>query len=81
MISKIVGLLKILKTDAAFIEAEPFEYEVLIPDFTRRQIQADVGSLTTLHTIHYIEGNPQGSRLIPRLVGFKHRWSDRCTGY
>ena len=71
MISKIVGLLKILKTDAAFIEAEPFEYEVLIPDFTRRQIQADVGSLTTLHTIHYIEGNPQGSRLIPRLVGFK----------
>jgi len=72
MISKITGTLVKLETDAAYISSDPFEYEVLIPDFTRRQIQADVGNKTTLHTIHYIEGNPsQGGRMIPRVVGFK----------
>lgn len=72
MISKIVGRLVKLETDAAYIESPPFEYEVLIPDFTRRQIQQDVHQETVLHTIHYVEGNPsQGGRMIPRLVGFK----------
>ncbi|MEE2642729.1 MAG: Holliday junction branch migration protein RuvA [Planctomycetota bacterium] len=72
MISKIAGRLKSLATDAAYIESSPFEYEVLIPEFTRRQIQGDVGRETELHTIHYIEGNPsQGGRMIPRMVGFK----------
>lgn len=72
MISKIVGNLKKLETEAAYIESSPFEYEVLIPEFTRRQIQSDVGKSTELHTIHYIEGNPaQGGRMVPRLVGFK----------
>lgn len=72
MISKIVGLLKKLDTEVAYIESSPFEYEVLIPEFTRRQIQRDVGEQTALHTIDYIEGNPaQGGRMIPRLIGFK----------
>ena len=72
MISKINGKLVKLAADAAYIESNPFEYEVLIPEFTRRQIQADVGNKTELHTIHYVEGNPaQGGRMIPRLVGFK----------
>jgi Holliday junction DNA helicase RuvA len=72
MISKIAGVLKALETEAAYIESSPFEYEVLIPEFTRRQIQGDVGRKTELHTIHYVEGNPaQGGRMVPRLVGFK----------
>lgn len=72
MISKIIGKLIKLETEAAYIESSPFEYEVLIPEFTRRQIQADVGRETELHTIHYVEGNPaQGGRMMPRLVGFK----------
>lgn len=72
MISRIVGKLNKLDAEAAYIESTPFEYEVLIPEFTRRQIQADVGQPTELHTIDYIEGNPaQGGRMIPRLIGFK----------
>lgn len=48
-----------------------FEYEVLIPDFTRRRIQLQVGSEIKLITIDYLEGNPaQGGKLTPRLVGF-----------
>jgi len=49
----------------------PFEYEVAIPEFTRRQLQGRIGETISLHTIHYIEGNAaQGSRLTPKLVGF-----------
>jgi Holliday junction DNA helicase RuvA len=49
----------------------PFEYEISIPEFTRRQLQGLIGEVISLHTIHYIEGNAaQGSRLTPKLVGF-----------
>jgi Holliday junction DNA helicase RuvA len=53
------------------LDIPPFEYQILIPDFTRRHLQAKVGERVTLHTIHYFEGNPQkGGRMVPRLVGF-----------
>lgn len=56
---------------AVAIEVPPFEYEVLVADFTRRQLQKHVGQQTRLHTIDYIEGNAaQGGRLTPRLIGF-----------
>jgi Holliday junction DNA helicase RuvA len=57
--------------DCATLEVPPFEYEVLISEFTRRQLQSHVGEAVTLHTIHYIDGNPQkGGRMTPRLIGF-----------
>ena len=55
----------------ATLAVSPFEYEVAIPEFTRRQLQGKIGETVSLHTIHYIEGNAaQGSRLTPKLVGF-----------
>ena len=69
MITKITGTLLALGDDQATIGVEAFEYQVLIADFTRRQLQARVGEPVELHTIHYFEGNPQG-RMQPRLVGF-----------
>ena len=44
--------------------------EVLIPEFTRRQLQNRRGESVSLHTIQYLEGNPAHGRLTPRLVGF-----------
>lgn len=71
MITKLHG--KLLKLDEEFctIDVEPFEYQVLIPDFTRRQLQMHVGDPVSLHTLHYLEGNvARGGKLVPRLVGF-----------
>ena len=48
----------------------PFEYEVLIPEFSRRQLQTQLGHEIKLFTIEYLEGNPMQGRLTPRLVGF-----------
>jgi Holliday junction DNA helicase RuvA len=71
MISSIAGKLVSLSEEAAGIESAPFVYEVLVPEFTRRQLQLQVGTAIRLHTVHYIEGNAaQGGRLTPRLVGF-----------
>lgn len=71
MIRKISGVLTDLNEECAVLEVPPFEYEVLVPEFTRRQIQMNLGETISLHTIQYIDGNVQkGGRMTPRLIGF-----------
>ena len=71
MITKITGQLVSVADDFATIAVAPFEYQVLIPEFTRRQIQTNVNETVSLHTIQYIDGNVQkGGRMTPRLIGF-----------
>ena len=73
MITKLTAQLVRLDESAAFFDVPPFEYEVLVPDFTRRQLQLQVGKQVQLFTIDYIDGNPtQGGRMVPRLIGFTH---------
>lgn len=71
MITKISGVLLSLADDMVTMSIPPFEYEIAIPEFTRRHLQGKIGDSISLHTLHYIEGNAaQGSRLVPKLVGF-----------
>ena len=70
MITKITGTLVALGDDTLTLRQGGFEYEVLIPEFTRRQLQAEVSREISLHTIDYLEGNPMQGRMTPRLIGF-----------
>ena len=71
MITRITGKLISIAEDHATIGVEPFEYQVLVPDFTRRHLQLEVGNTVSLHTIQYIDGNVQkGGRMVPRMIGF-----------
>jgi holliday junction DNA helicase RuvA len=70
MITKLTGRVAHVAGDVATIAAEPFEYEVLIPEFARRRLQGEIGKKAALHTIEYLEGDPTRGRLTPRLVGF-----------
>ena len=71
MITKIHGKLSFLADDFATIDVSPFEYQILIPDFTRRHLQSMLGEEVSLFTIQYIDGNVQkGGRMTPRLIGF-----------
>ena len=70
MITRITGKLLALADETATLGIDAFEYEVLIPDFTRRQLQPLLGEVVSLHTIHYLDGNPAQGRVTPRLVGF-----------
>ncbi|HPM84524.1 MAG TPA: helix-hairpin-helix domain-containing protein [Candidatus Anammoximicrobium sp.] len=70
MITKITGKLVRLQDDRATLQLDAFEYEVLIPETTRRRLQTMLGETVSLHTLHYLEGNPAQGRVVPRLVGF-----------
>ncbi|HJN64839.1 MAG: Holliday junction branch migration protein RuvA [Pirellulales bacterium] len=70
MITKIKGLLLSVGDDALTLAVEAYEYQIYIPDFARRQLQSKVGKEISLHTVHYLEGNPMQGKLTPRMIGF-----------
>jgi Holliday junction DNA helicase RuvA len=70
MITKMTGTLARVLDDEARLLVGPFEYQVLIPEFVRRQVQTRTGSEVTFHTLEYIEGGANASKMIPRRVGF-----------
>ncbi len=70
MITKVTGQLAALKDDVLTLRIDAVEHEVLIPEFTRRQLQGELNREISLHTIEYLEGNPMQGRMTPRLIGF-----------
>jgi len=70
MITKITGIPIAVAADTLTLAVGAFEYEVLIPEFARRNLQDKIGREVSLHTVEYLEGNPMQGRLTPRLVGF-----------
>lgn len=70
LITKITGQLLNVAEDEVTLGIDAFEYEVRVPEFTRRQLQGKVGQPVSLFTIDYLEGNPAHGRMTPRLVGF-----------
>src|SRR5271155_5285749 len=70
MITKITGTLSRILDDEVRLQVGPLEYQVLVPEFVRRQIQGRAGQELTLHTSHYLDGNPMQGRVVPRLIGF-----------
>jgi Holliday junction DNA helicase RuvA len=70
VIIKVTGRLAALAEDCCVLAIGAFEYELLIPEFNRRQLQQRMGEEVTLHTIDYLEGNPVQGRMTPRMIGF-----------
>jgi Holliday junction DNA helicase RuvA len=70
MITKVTGTPVSVAADTLTLAVGAFEYEILIPEFARRNLQDRIGHEVNLHTVEYLEGNPMQGRLIPRLVGF-----------
>jgi Holliday junction DNA helicase RuvA len=70
LITRITGRLLAVGTDVITLEVGSFEYEVLIPEYNRRQLQGQVGQEVRLFTIEYLEGNAMQGYLTPRLIGF-----------
>jgi Holliday junction DNA helicase RuvA len=70
MITRITGVLNRVLDEEVRLQVGPLEYQVLVPEFVRRQIQGHVGQELTLHTSDYLDGNPMQGRVVPRLIGF-----------
>jgi Holliday junction DNA helicase RuvA len=72
MITKITGVLSRVLDEEVRLQVGPLEYQVLVPEFVRRQIQMQLGQEVTLHTSQYLDGNPMQGRVVPRLIGFQN---------
>ena len=72
MITKITGSINRVLDEEVRLRVGALEYQVLVPEFVRRQLQTRVGQEITLHTSDYIDGNPMQGRMVPRLIGFLH---------
>jgi Holliday junction DNA helicase RuvA len=70
MISQIRGIINRVLDEEIRLQVGPLEYQVLVPECVRRQLQLKVGSEVSLPTVQYLEGSQMSNRLIPRLVGF-----------
>jgi len=70
LITNISGRLLRVDNDCLTLQVGAFQYEVLIPDFARRRLQAQLDHDVSLHTIEYLEGNAMSGRMTPRLIGF-----------
>src|SRR5437870_5641821 len=72
MITKITGAVNRVLDEEVRLQVGPLEYQVLVPDFVRRQLQDKHGREITLHTGEYLDGNPMQGRVVPRMIGFLH---------
>ena len=70
MITRITGTVNRVLDEEARLQVGGMEYQVLVPEFVRRNVQGKLGQEVTLFTIHFFEGNPMQGRVVPRLVGF-----------
>jgi Holliday junction DNA helicase RuvA len=70
MITKITGVLTRVLEEEVRLQVDAFEYQVLVPEFVRRQVQSRVGREVTFYTSEYHDGNPMQGRVVPRLIGF-----------
>lgn len=70
MITRMTGTLTRVLDDEARLEIGAFEYQILLPEAVRRQLQLHTGREVTFHVTEYLEGNPSGNRFVPRRIGF-----------
>lgn len=72
MITAITGRVARVLEEQVRLQVGPIEYQILVPDLVRRDVQTKIGEEVTFYTLQFLEGNPaRGGRLTPRLVGFQ----------
>ncbi len=70
MITRLRGNLVAIEEGKAMVAVEAITYELLIPAADVEKLLDQLGSSIEFHTMHYFEGQSQGSSFIPRLIGF-----------
>jgi Holliday junction DNA helicase RuvA len=70
MITQLTGRLNRILDEEVRIQVGAFEYQVMVSESVRRQLQLRAGEEVTLHISEYLEGNSSGNRFIPRKLGF-----------
>lgn len=68
LIVSISGRLKLVRDESVIVEIAPFEYEVFVAGYTKRQLENMPQQVVRFETIEFIDGNAsQGAGLRPDL--------------
>ncbi|MEO1130008.1 MAG: Holliday junction branch migration protein RuvA [Planctomycetota bacterium] len=75
MLARITGTLEEIEQTTALITVSGADgcamgYAVLLPAVVADELTPRLGETVTLHTVHYLEQQSQGSSFLPRIVGF-----------
>ena len=70
MISRIAGELTAVGEGRVELRCGRVTYALLVPAADRERLASLVGRDVRFHTLHYLEGQGQGTSFIPRLIGF-----------
>jgi Holliday junction DNA helicase RuvA len=70
VITRLRGKLVAVDAGKAMIAVDAITYELLIPAADVEKLLDRISQQIEFHTMHYFEGQSQGSSFIPRLVGF-----------
>ncbi|MDP6541330.1 MAG: Holliday junction branch migration protein RuvA [Phycisphaerales bacterium] len=70
MITRLRGKLVSVDEGKVMLRVEALTYELLVPAADVPLLLDRIGQQIEFHTMHYLEGQSQGSSFIPRLIGF-----------
>ena len=70
MITRLRGKLVAVDKGTVMVAVEAITYELLVPAADIAKLLDRIGQQIEFHTMHYFEGQSQGSSFIPRLIGF-----------
>lgn len=70
MITRIRGELVELTERSALLLVEAITYELFVPAANVPELLSKIGQPIEFYTLHYLEGQSQGSSFLPRLIGF-----------
>ena len=70
MITRIRGELVELTERSALLLVEAITYELFVPAANVPELLSKIGQPIEFFTLHYLEGQSQGSSFLPRLIGF-----------
>ncbi|MEY5061946.1 MAG: putative Holliday junction ATP-dependent helicase RuvA [Planctomycetota bacterium] len=74
MISRIEGVLEDVVDGVAEVRVgDGVIYELLVPACDAGELTMRHGTRVSFFTLHYLEGQGQGSHFVPRLIGFSSR--------
>jgi len=71
VISRLRGEVIRVEEGVAEVRADALVYEVLVPAADEERLRGQIGETVEFHTLHYLEGQGQGSSFWPRLIGFR----------
>jgi Holliday junction DNA helicase RuvA len=71
MISRLEGELIEVDGGRASVRCGHLTYDLLVPAADQAELAGRLNETMNFHTLHYLEGQGQGSSFVPRLIGFQ----------